>query len=780
MKGRVRMGRPEQLAMRTAIAFAAAAAGWILFSDLVLDRVVGIRFDGRTDALKGLAFVSVVSVFLYWLVLRNNRTVIGLADRLAHQAAIDARLFRSSPEAMWVYDADTLELVEVNDTFVAATGYSRADLLRMRVPDLTLESERPAVERIARTSGLIGEPQVLLQVLKDGAHRWVEITSHAIDVEGRRARLAVGRDVTEQRLAAEALRASERRLAGILASMQEMAFSVDMQERRITYLNEVAAELLGRPTDELLMSLAEFVDLVVPEDRERLRATLGDVVEKGWAETEIRLRSAAGGTRTLRLKGTAVVAADGTITQVDGIATDLTHRQELEELVHHQRSFDQLTGLPVRRSFIEAVDAAVSVGPHLEPPAILAMFDLDRFADINEAAGHDAGDHVLCRVAERLQALVEPGMVAARVGGDEFALFCPAGLTSAQQLGARLRSTIEGLVSLDGYEFFVSLGVGLAVAEPSSTADDLLRNAHLAMSAAKARTSGVEVYSPSHHVQAVDRVRAEGDLRRALSEDRLLAVYQPEVDVRTGRMIGAEALIRWDHPERGLVAAGEFIAEAERSNLIIEVGDLMLRRALEQAAHWHDVHGPAAPIVWVNLSRRELDDPAVVDRVRQAIDAAGVPVHLVGIEVTETAFVDEGGTATESLAGLAAMGVRLALDDFGTGWSSLKSLKSFPLSVVKIDSSFVGNVASASRDRKIVQAIIGMAHGMSMSTIAEGVETHEQLEALAALGADRAQGYLLARPEPASVIDDLLDAGGVVEVMRDRPRLPRIVGGTQM
>jgi EAL domain-containing protein (putative c-di-GMP-specific phosphodiesterase class I) len=310
------------------------------------------------------------------------------------------------------------------------------------------------------------------------------------------------------------------------------------------------------------------------------------------------------------------------------------------------------------------------------------------------------------------------------------------------------------------------MSVGLAEAEVGDTAEDLIRDAHLAMSAAKARTTGIELFEPVHRSLAMDRIRLDGELRRALANGQLIAVYQPEVDLRTRRIVAVEALVRWHHPSRGLVGATEFVGEAERSNLVADLGDLMLAQAFSQAARWRQRYGDDAPVVWVNLSRRELDDPAVVDRVLVAVDHADVPLAAIGIEITETAFVAEGGQAIRSLARFAEEGVALALDDFGTGWSSLQSLRSFPLTTVKIDQAFVQNVATEVRDRQLVAAIIGMAQGLSLQTLAEGVETEGQLEVLTSLGCDVAQGYLLGRPGSATEIDAVLDTGGVPPALR--------------
>ena len=758
--------RARRVALRVSLTFWVASVSWLLLSDIVFESMFDLTFDGWTDVAKGVLFVTLVACGMYAYLRRHVRMEQELLEQLSRQADLEAELFQLSPEAMWVYDPETLEILQVNDTMVEVYGRSRDELVGLSVPELSPPTDRAVVSRIVRGLRGRGDPHTWLIVDSDGANRWIEVTSNVIVRDGRQLRLAVGRDVTEQRQTEEALRASERRLAGVLTSMREVAFSIDVAGRRIAYLNDVASELLGRPADELLMPLDEFIEMIVEDDRAAVNAALEEVVSRGWAEVEARFNAPNGNMRVLGLRGRAVMGDDGTVTQIDGVAVDLTRRNELENLVAHQRAFDQLTGLPVRTSLLATIDVSLASTPHTSPRPVLAMFDLDRFGDVNESAGHSAGDKLLVAVAQRIGAVLEPGMVAARVGGDEFALFCPGGLASSSDIGTRLRNAVEGPFLVDTYEFFVSMSVGLAEAEVGDTAEDLIRDAHLAMSAAKARTTGIELFEPVHRSLAMDRIRLDGELRRALANGQLIAVYQPEVDLRTRRIVAVEALVRWHHPSRGLVSATEFVGEAERSNLVADLGDLMLAQAFSQAARWRQRYGDDAPVVWVNLSRRELDDPAVVDRVLVAVDHADVPLAAIGIEITETAFVAEGGQAIRSLARFAEEGVALALDDFGTGWSSLQSLRSFPLTTVKIDQAFVQNVATEVRDRQIVAAIIGMAQGLSLQTLAEGVETEGQLEVLTSLGCDVAQGYLLGRPGSATEIDAVLDTGGVPPALR--------------
>jgi predicted signal transduction protein with EAL and GGDEF domain len=379
---------------------------------------------------------------------------------------------------------------------------------------------------------------------------------------------------------------------------------------------------------------------------------------------------------------------------------------------------------------------------------------------VNESAGHYAGDAVLVATAERVTSVLDPGMVAARVGGDEFAVFSPPGLTTAAELGERLQDAIDDVFVVGDYEFFISMSVGLAESDNGTDAESLLRDAHVAMTAAKRRTAGVEHFHPAYRSSITELVRLEGELRRALAANEIVAAYQPLVSLTTDRIVGVEVLARWNHPKRGLVAAAEFILAAERSSLIVDIGREMLDQACAQAARWRERYGNDAPRVWINLSRRELDAPDIASRVHKTIVDHDLPMSALGVEVTESAFVADGAPGVAALRAMAASGISIALDDFGTGWSSLQTLKAFPLSVVKIDRSFITNVGVSVGDTQITKAVIGMAKGMGLRVLAEGVETAEQLTHLRKAGCDEVQGYLLGRPGDAAKIDEILETGG--------------------
>ncbi|MGY6502178.1 MAG: putative bifunctional diguanylate cyclase/phosphodiesterase [Acidimicrobiales bacterium] len=757
--------RAVSAARRLAVGYAVVAVVWIVASDWAFDRLAP-QAGFVENAVKGMGFVLVTACVLYRLTLGMYRREAELLGELGLRDRLQAAMFNRSPEAMWVYDPESLELLEVNDTMVERSGRRRDELLGLRTVDLgPIQDADRVIHRLAGADR-VNEPHLWLHYGPGGEPRWVEVVSHLVEWQGRTARLALSRDITAQKRAEDELRSSERRLTSVLTAMQEMAYSIDVATGAIAYLNQVAGEVLGRPIEELPRTLDDFVSIVVPGDRAHFLELSRAVVVEGWIDDSFRIRLPDESERRLQVRARGVIDQSGRVQAVEGVIVDASSREELVDLVERQRSFDLLTGLPNRASFVAAVEERLDGGGE-SPPAAVALFDLDRFAAINQSAGHHAGDAVLVAVAARITATLEPGMLAARVGGDEFAVFVPAGTMQAEEVGERLRRAVDDVFDVAGYEFFVSLSVGVATAtEPEDSAEGLLRDADLAMSQAKERTAGVEFFHPVYRSQVAEHVRLERDLRRALADGEILAVYQPEVSLETDRIVAVETLARWQHPERGTVPASEFIGVAEDSNLIVELGQAMLTQACTTAARWRRAYGIHAPVVWVNLSRRELDDPSVVSRVLETIGSHGLSSQSIGIEVTETAFVVDGGPGIRALRALADAGLAIALDDFGTGWSSLQSLKSFPLSVVKIDRSFVTNVGASIDDTQITRAIIGMATGMSLQTLAEGVENADQLDQLRAMGCDQVQGYYLGRPMPAGEIEALLDDGGIPVALR--------------
>jgi diguanylate cyclase (GGDEF)-like protein len=376
--------------------------------------------------------------------------------------------------------------------------------------------------------------------------------------------------------------------------------------------------------------------------------------------------------------------------------------------------------------------------------------DLDRFKEVNDTLGHHAGDLLLERVAERLQGVVRDGDAVARLGGDEFAVLLPR-VTDAEHAlatAARIRAELERPFQVEGLEVDSPPSIGVALfPDHGVDLETLLRHGDVAMYAAKARQGGIEIYRPEHDRLSPDRLSLVAELRRAIDEAELVVYYQPKADLLTGEVSAVEALVRWAHPERGLVPPDEFIAIAEQTGLIRPLAAFVLEESLRQCAAWA-AEGLELDVS-VNLSARNLDDAELPDQVAALLERTGVPAHRLQLEITETTLMGDPARAKQVLGRLDAMGIGLSLDDFGIGSSSLAYLRELPFAELKIDRSFVQRMAAEENYALIVRTTIAMSQGLGLRVVAEGVETEEVWGLLADLGCDQAQGYVLTRPIPA-------------------------------
>ncbi len=443
-------------------------------------------------------------------------------------------------------------------------------------------------------------------------------------------------------------------------------------------------------------------------------------------------------------------------------AAALLENDRVKSQLRHQAFHDSLTGFANRRLFTDRVHKAVIAGISDERRPVVLFVDLDDFKTINDSLGHSAGDQLLIAAAERVRASLRPEDLVARLGGDEFAVLLEqSDRVDAENVAARLVDSLRAPFMLEGREMKVGASIGIARAEPGSIADDLLRNADVAMYAAKTNgKGGYAWYDPEMHVQAQRRQELATTLEGSVERDEIEAYYQPIVALATGRVIGLEALARWRHPLGGLVLPDSFIPLAEEGGLMPPIGRTMLRQACEQLQLWRSRHRFHDELmVSINLSQSELRNPNLTTDVEAILTESGIPPDRLVLEITESSAMQDPAAAIEMLGRLRRLGVRLALDDFGTGYSSLSHLRDFPIDMLKIAKPFVDRIE---HDSTFVDAILRLAETLDLEVVAEGIETREQAEMLRSLGCTTGQGYYYARPAEALHVASRLAFGPVV------------------
>ena len=525
------------------------------------------------------------------------------------------------------------------------------------------------------------------------------------------------------------------------------------------YTSPQIEQMLGYSVAEWVENHDLFVEILHPDDRERVLAAHQRTHATGEPLLiEYRLRTYDG--RYVWVQDEARVVADTSGSVLQGYLLDITARREAEEQLRHQAFHDALTGLANRALFTNRVEHALVLRSQLARAEVAVLFlDLDDFKGVNDTLGHAAGDTLLRGVGVRLRDSLSPSYTVARLGGDEFAVLIEevAGPASAVDAAERLVGSLQKPFEIEGREVFVSASVGIAL---GTVADDLLRAADVAMYRAKASGKAQYVmYMPTMAEDLVGRLELVAELRRARREE-FVVHYQPLVDLETGAVVGVEALVRWAHATRGLLPPGEFIALAEETGKIVEIGAWVLSEACAQVARWRaETSGAAALTLNVNVSTRQVRPGVLVESVRTALAESGLPPDALTLELTESVLARRHEELRAVLADVAALGVRIALDDFGTGYSSLSLLQDLPVHTLKVDRSFVSALDADATRQGFVQAIVDLAHTLDVALVAEGMETAAETTELRRLGCRAGQGFHFAPPLAPEEVGELLGAG---------------------
>ncbi len=566
-------------------------------------------------------------------------------------------------------------------------------------------------------------------------------------------------DITERKRAEEALRVSEMKFR-TLAETSAAAIFID-RGTRFVYVNSALEEITGYSRKELLAM--DLLDVIHPDFRELVKdrgeARLRD--ERVPPRYEIKVLTKSGEERWVDVTA-SLIEFEGE-PAVLGTAFDVTDRKQAEETIKHMAYHDSLTDLPNRALFEDRLAVTLAQARRKEQTAAVLFLDLDRFKVVNDTVGHALGDRLLQGVAGRLSGLVREGDTVARAGGDEFTLLLPEVVRSedAVEVAERVLDALRQPWVLNGHEFRITTSIGIAIyPADGEDADSLLRNADTAMYRAKDQGGDdYKLYTPKMNARIAERLALENSLRHGLERGEFLVYYQPQVDIASGGIVGMEALVRWQHPERGLVFPAEFIPVAEETGLIVPLGAWVLRTACAQNKAWQ-VAGISPMRVAVNLSARQFQQRDLIEVVHEVLKETGLEARWLQLEITEGVAVQDVEFNITMLRELREMGVQIAIDDFGTGHSSLSYLSRLPIDVVKIDQSFVQDLTTDPNGAAIARSIIVMAHNLKLRVIAEGVETEEQLAFLKKRRCDEMQGYLFSKPAPAEAFEEMLRQSG--------------------
>ena len=650
-------------------------------------------------------------------------------------------LFESAHDAVLIVDPESGLLLDANQRCADVYGYTRAELLGKKLDGVWPGADH---ERLAAAARMHGGNFEALHLRRDGTPIFVEVSAGPVQFRGRPAVWMSNRDVTERKRTQDALQASEERYRLLFDASPQPMWVYDLTTLHFLAVNHAALEHYGYTREEFSrMTITEIRPL---EDQQLLLERMATPLPAESPATLWRHRKKSGEIIDVEISSHALELEGRKARLV--VANDVTDRLRAQQKLWHAAFYDALTGLPNRALFMERLGQAQARAKGRAGEGFAVLFlDLDRFKVVNDSMGHRAGDQLLVAIARRLDRIRRAGDTVARLGGDEFA-FLIEGAGEANEAGRvanRVHRELSQPFEVHGQEVFTSASIGIALSGSNDhRPEDLLRDADTAMYRAKSQGNAKHaIFDITMHDRAVAVLQLENDLRRAIDRQELRVEYQPIVQLGTSRVVGFEALARWQHQKRGMVPPTEFIPMAEETGIISALGRWVLEEACRQVRAMHVLYpkGPL-PSLSVNISGRQILQPDLVEQVAEVLETTGLDPRLLRLELTESVLVENEAAASRCLIGLRQLGLKLVIDDFGTGYSSLSYLHRMPIDTIKIDASFVRTMAVDEKNRRIVETILSLGKNLGVEVVAEGVETQAQADALQRLGCSFVQGYL--------------------------------------
>lgn len=573
------------------------------------------------------------------------------------------------------------------------------------------------------------------------------------------------REISKSQQTHQFLQESEERLESILNSLEEVVRSVCAKTFKLLYLNPAAQTVYGRFINEFFWEPNLWLEVIHPEDRQRVEKSTQILLKQGKINHEYRILRCDSEVRWVSDRSIVIYDDQGVATRIDSIISDISDRKRTEEQLIHDALHDVLTGLPNRTLFMDRLEKALKQAEWDSNFLFAVLFiDLDRFKIINDSLGHTVGDRLLIIFSELMQRCLRSTDLIARLGGDEFTILLEniENINDAIIIAERIQAELVSPLHLEGHTIFTSASIGIVL---GSTAYDrpaeLLRNADIAMYCAKeAGKARYAIFDQEMYARTLKLLLVESELRQAIELQQFVLHYQPIISLSTGKLTGFEALVRWQHPKRGLVSPGEFISIAEDIGLIVPIGEWVLHQACHQMREWQINLPLAANLkISVNLASQQIKQPKLIVQIDSILAETGLDGSYLKLEITESMLLNDTEATINMLSQIRARNIQLSIDDFGKGYSCLSYLHRFPINTIKIDSHFVSRMNLDTENLEIVRTINTLAHNLGMDVVAEGVETAGQYSRLQALGCEFAQGYFFSKPLNSQAAEKLIEAG---------------------